>query len=89
MKKLSEGFEEYFEKRIPQNAGIVQQKETQMAFYAGAQFLLNNLVEVASQGEKNTFEVVDGYDNEISDFVKNCLENDPYWKQYNPKDKKQ
>ena len=89
MKKLSEGFEEYFEKCIPQNAGIVQRKETEMAFYTGAQFLLNNLLEVASQGEKNIFEVVDGYDNEIGDFVKNCLENDPYWKQYNPKDKKQ
>ena len=89
MKKLQEGFEEYFAKSVPKNAGIVQQKETEMAFYAGAQFLLTNLLELASQGKENAFEVIDGYDNEINDFITNCIENDPYWKQYNPKDKKQ
>lgn len=87
MKTIKEDYAFYKEKAIPKNAGYVQQKETELAFYAGAQALFYKIIEI---NDSDADEAVKNYEkihNEIEKFVKDHLNSD-YGKPYNPNDKK-
>ena len=73
MNSIKDGFIEYKDRVIPENAPEVQVAETEKAFYAGAMIMYRLFVSAGNETEEACHALWNSYQEEIREFAEGVL----------------